>query len=107
MEQEIGFCKAPDGLTLAYATVGEGPALVYAAGWPTHLELEWSAPASRAFLDQLAQGCKLIRYDMRGSGLSDTDTNDFSFEALIGDLTAVVESLSLCVSSSVTVALIV
>jgi class 3 adenylate cyclase len=43
----------------------------------------------------LAQGCKLIRYDMRGSGLSDKDADDLSLEALVGDLTAVIESLSL------------
>ena len=83
MDQEIGFCTTSDDVTIAYATVGDGPPLVYAAGWPTHLESEWSSPASRAFLEQLAQGCKLIRYDMRGSGLSDKDTNDFSLEALI------------------------
>ncbi|MCH8815240.1 MAG: adenylate/guanylate cyclase domain-containing protein [Chloroflexi bacterium] len=95
MEQEIGFCRTSDGLTIAYATVGEGPPVVYTAGWPTHLELEWRAPASREFLEQLAQGCKLIRYDIRGSGLSDTDTDEFSLDALVGDLKAVIEHFSL------------
>ena len=39
MEQQIRFCTASDGVTIAYATVGEGPPVVYANGWPTHLEV--------------------------------------------------------------------
>jgi len=95
MEQEIGFCRTPDGLSLAYATVGEGPHVVYVPGWPTHLELEWSSPQVRSFLEDLADGCTLIRYDMRGSGLSDTDTKDFTLKALISDLEAVIDHLEL------------
>ena len=37
MEQEIGFCTTSDGVSIAYATLGEGPPLVYVTGWPGHL----------------------------------------------------------------------
>lgn len=90
--QQIRFCKSADGTRIAYATTGSGPPLVYASGWPTHLELEWGKPFMRRFLEDLAQGFTLLRYDMRGTGLSDRDVDDLSLEALVGDLGAVVES---------------
>jgi class 3 adenylate cyclase len=95
MEQQIRFCTASDGVSIAYATVGEGLPVVHTNGWPTHLELEWETPSSRAFLEMLAQGCTLIRYDMRGTGLSDRDVSDFSLDALVRDLEAVVDHLAL------------
>ena len=91
MEQQIRFCTASDGVSIAYATVGDGPPLVYVTGWPTHLEMEWGKPFSRAFLEALAEGSTLFRYDMRGSGLSDQDVSDFSIESLTRDLEAVVD----------------
>jgi class 3 adenylate cyclase/pimeloyl-ACP methyl ester carboxylesterase len=95
MEQRIRFCTAADGVRIAHATIGDGPPLVYACGWPQHLELEWQAPFSRAFLEDLSGGFTLIRYDMRGGGLSDRDAADFSLESLVGDLEAVVDYLNL------------
>ena len=95
MEQQIRFCTTSDSLTIAYAIVGQGPPVVYATGWPTHLELEWEARTSRSFLETLAQGCTLVRYDMRGTGLSDRDADDFTLDALTRDLEAVVEHVGL------------
>jgi len=95
MEQQIGFCKTSDGVRIAYATLGDGPPLVYASGWTGHLELEWEKPFLRAFLQELATGTTLVRYDMRGSGLSDHDVSDFSFDSLLKDLETVVDHLRL------------
>ena len=95
MEQQIRFCTSSDGVTIAYATVGDGPPIVYANGWPTHLELEWEAPSSRSFLESLAQGCTLIRYDMRGTGLSASEVTDFSLAALTRDLEAIIGHLKM------------
>jgi class 3 adenylate cyclase/pimeloyl-ACP methyl ester carboxylesterase len=95
MEQQIRFCATKDGVRIAYATVGEGPPLVYVCGWPQHLELEWESPFSRGFLDALTPSFTLVRYDMRGSGLSDRQVEDFSLEALTRDLEAVVDHLAL------------
>jgi hypothetical protein len=30
MQQQIGFCSTTDGVRIAYATVGTGPALIFA-----------------------------------------------------------------------------
>ena len=95
MEQQLGFCTTSDGVSIAYATIGDGPPLVYATGWPGHLSVEWETPVARQFLEKLAQGVTLIRYDMRGSGLSDTDVPDLSLEHWVEDLTAVVDHLKL------------
>ena len=80
MEQNIRFCTASDGVRIAYATVGEGPPLVYVSGWPTHLEMEWESPGLRSYLEELATGVTLIRYDMRSCGLSDPYAGDLSID---------------------------
>ena len=95
MEQQLGFCTTSDGVSIAYATIGDGPPLVYATGWPGHLSVEWETPVARQFLAELAQGVTLIRYDMRGSGLSDRDVPDLSLERWVWDLPAVVDHLEL------------
>ena len=40
MQQQIRFCKTPDGARLAYATVGSGPPLVKVANWLSHIEYD-------------------------------------------------------------------
>ena len=95
MEQEIGFCTTSDGVSIAYATLGDGPPLVYATGWPGHLALEMEKPHSRTLIEDLAQGVKLIRYDMRASGLSERDPGELSFDTCVLDLEAVVDHLKL------------
>jgi pimeloyl-ACP methyl ester carboxylesterase/DNA-binding CsgD family transcriptional regulator len=94
-QQQIGFCTTSDGVRIAYATLGDGPPLVYATGWPQHLEVEWQKPVVRRFLEDLGRGFTLIRYDMRGSGLSDCSVSDFSLGSLLKDLEAVVDHLAL------------
>jgi len=95
MEQQIRFCTTPDGVRIAYATVGGGPPLVVAHGWLSHLQSEWSYPDGRAFWEGLARGRLLVRFDKRGTGLSDWDAQDISIEGQVRDLEAVVDSLRL------------
>ncbi len=95
MEQQIRLCTASDGVRIAYATVGEGPPLVYVCGWVSHLQAEWSHPAARAYYEALAKGRLLVRYDKRGTGLSDWDAQDFSLETRLRDLGTVVDALGL------------
>jgi pimeloyl-ACP methyl ester carboxylesterase len=78
VRQEIRFCAAPDGTRIAYAVHGSGPPLVRTATWLTHLEFDWESPVWRHWLDGLAEGHTVIRYDERGCGLSDRDVEDFS-----------------------------
>jgi pimeloyl-ACP methyl ester carboxylesterase/predicted ATPase/DNA-binding SARP family transcriptional activator/tRNA A-37 threonylcarbamoyl transferase component Bud32 len=95
LEQEIRFCRAPDGVQIAYATVGEGPPLVKAANWLSHLEYDWQSPIWSHWLSGLAKDRQLIRYDERGCGLSDWDVADMSFAAWVRDLETVVDTVGI------------
>jgi class 3 adenylate cyclase len=93
MEQQIRFCKTSDGVRIAYAIAGEGPPVVFVLGWFTHLEFMWQT-ASSGF-EPAAENHLLVRYDGRGMGLSDRDVQDFSLDAQLMDLEAVVDALRL------------
>ncbi len=93
--QTIQFCSAADDVRIAYGCVGEGPPLVKAANWLSHLELDWDAPIWSPLFRQLAQDHLFVRYDERGNGLSDWDVRDISFDAFVTDLETVVDALEL------------
>ncbi len=93
--QEIRFCRAPDGVRIAYARHGSGPVLVINTCWLSHLQFDWESPVWRHFLDAFGRFATVIRYDERGHGLSDWDVDDFGLEARIGDFEAVVDDAGL------------
>jgi DNA-binding SARP family transcriptional activator/pimeloyl-ACP methyl ester carboxylesterase len=95
LRQDIRFCRAPDGVRLAYATVGRGPPLVKAANWLNHLEFDWESPVWRRLFRDLAAERTVVRYDERGSGLSDRDPPRMSLEDWVVDLESVVEACGL------------
>jgi pimeloyl-ACP methyl ester carboxylesterase/DNA-binding CsgD family transcriptional regulator len=95
MNQDIRFCTTDDGMKLAYAVSGEGPPLVMSATWLTHLEHQWQSMAWRPWLDFCSGGHTLLRYDSRGCGLSDRDTDNFSFENWLKDFECVIEASGL------------
>ncbi len=95
LEQHIHFATAPDGVRLAYATVGSGPVLVRAAHWITHLDYDWNSPVWRHWIEGLASGRTLVRYDERGCGLSDHDPDEVSLDAFVRDLETVVDAADL------------
>jgi len=90
--QEIRYCRAPDGVRLAYAISGQGAPLVKAANWLNHLEYDWDSPIWHHFLAGLSKDHTLIRYDARGNGLSDWDVAELSFDAWVSDLETVIEA---------------
>ena len=70
MEQDVRFCEL-DGRRIAYASVGEGPLLLFSGRWVSHLEEEWEDRRARSFYEQLAESHRVVRYDRLGVGLSD------------------------------------
>ena len=94
-KQDIQFCETPDGVQIAYATIGEGPPVVSVSNWLTHLELDFEIPMRRELVRMLSPNNQLIRYDARGSGLSDRDVEDFSLDSSVMDLTTVIDALGL------------
>jgi len=95
VRQKIRFCETRDGVRLAYAVHGSGPAVVRVATWLTHLEFDWESPLWRHWLEGLAEAHTVIRYDERGCGLSDRDVEEVSFEASLRDLETVVDAAGL------------
>jgi eukaryotic-like serine/threonine-protein kinase len=92
MEQQIHFCNTQDNVQIAYATVGNGPPMVKAANWLSHLEFDWQSPIWRHLLREFSRDHTLIRYDERGNGLSDWNVADLSFNAWVADLESVVNA---------------
>ncbi len=95
MSQEIRFCRSADGVQVAYATSGDGPPLVKAAHWMSHLDYDWESPIWRHWLQELSRGHRFVRYDERGCGLSDWNVDQVSIETKVADLEAVVDSCGL------------
>ncbi len=86
---------APDGVQIAYASVGTEPPLVKAPNWMNHLEYDWQSPIWRHLLQELAREHTLIRFDQRGNGLSDWDVDEISFDSFVRDLETVVDAAGL------------
>jgi pimeloyl-ACP methyl ester carboxylesterase/DNA-binding CsgD family transcriptional regulator len=95
LRQDLRVCTSRDGTRIAIASIGAGPPLVRAAHWLSHVEHDLESPVWRPWLAELSRQHTYIRYDQRGSGLSDSDASDFSLEAGVADLEAVVEALGL------------
>jgi pimeloyl-ACP methyl ester carboxylesterase/DNA-binding CsgD family transcriptional regulator len=96
LKHETRFCTASDGVGIAYASDGEGPPLVKAATWLTHLEYERKNPVWRHWVRDLSRGNTLVRYDERGCGLSDREFEDApTLESHVDDLAAVVDAAGL------------
>jgi pimeloyl-ACP methyl ester carboxylesterase len=72
MEPETLYAKNSEGY-VAYQTVGHGPVdLVFIPTWITNLDAMWEEPSLARFLRRLARFSRLICFDKRGSGVSDS-----------------------------------
>jgi class 3 adenylate cyclase/pimeloyl-ACP methyl ester carboxylesterase len=95
LQQQIHFCRARDGVELAYSMIGQGPALVKTGNWMTHLEFDLESPIWRHLYRELARDYTLVRYDTRGNGLSDRTVDEVSFDLFVSDLETVVNATRL------------
>jgi pimeloyl-ACP methyl ester carboxylesterase/DNA-binding winged helix-turn-helix (wHTH) protein len=92
---DIRISLAPDGVRLAWAVIGQGPPLVKAAHWLSHLVHDRESRVWRHWLAELSARYTYVRYDERGCGLSDWDVEDFSIDAWVRDLETVVDAAGL------------
>ena len=95
MEPSIQYVKTSDGVSIAYYAMGQGRPLVMMDLPNSHIQMEWQMSDVRQALETAARFGTIVRYDHRGFGLSDRDVSDFSVEALLRDLQAVVDGLEL------------
>jgi pimeloyl-ACP methyl ester carboxylesterase len=93
LEPQIRYTTTADGVSLAYAVVGQGPPIVRVLGHFTHLEVEWEWPDLRRFWESLAERHTVVRYDGRGMGLSDRYGGEFTEGTRQLDLAAVLDAV--------------
>jgi DNA-binding winged helix-turn-helix (wHTH) protein len=93
--QTIRYTTSADGTQIAYAISGDGPPLLRASHHVTHLEMEWNSPLWRPQFDRLSQGHRLIRYDIRGTGLSGKANAESNIDRHVEDLHAVAKAAGL------------
>ena len=94
-EAEVRYCSTRDGVRVAYATTGHGPAIVRAAHWMSHLRYDAESPVWRHWIRELSAQNTLLRYDERGNGMSQWNVDDISFEAMVSDLEGIVDASGL------------
>ncbi len=93
--QTIRYTTSKDGTSIAYGVSGSGPPLMRAGHFLTHLEVDWRQSVFRPFLQTLSRAHRLVRYDMRGMGLSQPDAEELTIERYIGDMLAVADAAGL------------
>lgn len=85
------IATAADGVSIAWRSVGDGPALIHMPGVPfSNMEGEWRIPVLRRAFETLGREVRLIQYDGRGTGRSQRDVTDLSLDGFVRDLDAVV-----------------
>lgn len=96
MDATTRFARTEDGVNIAYAVFGEGPQIVFASTiWGTLHMLRSGVLGRRAEIDALvARGFSVAVYDCRGTGASDRNVTDFSLDARVRDLEAVIDHLA-------------
>ncbi|MFL5953404.1 MAG: adenylate/guanylate cyclase domain-containing protein [Gaiellaceae bacterium] len=93
MDEPIRYAKSGD-VSVAYQVTGEGQFdLVLVHGFFSHLELDWEHPSPRHFFERLGSFARLIRFDKRGTGLSDREVGMPDFDARMDDVRAVMDAV--------------
>jgi len=91
MEPEIRYCTTEDGVSIAWAEMGQGPPLLHCGPTPfTHVQ-ERAAIWKDAY-GQLARSTRLIWFDARGTGMSERDVAHVSAATLRMDAEAVIDA---------------
>ena len=93
MEPPIEYTEASDGVRIAWMATGTGPTLVALPGVPFgDFAAEWRIPVLRRAYLGLADTLRVVQFDTRGSGHSQRDVEDLSFDAMLLDLEAVLDA---------------
>jgi len=93
MEPRVQYVRTSDGVNIAYYAIGSGPPfIIMSLRIATNIEDEWNIPPLQNLFRATATNLTVIRYDMRGCGLSDRNIDDFSPDAMMRDLEAVADT---------------
>jgi pimeloyl-ACP methyl ester carboxylesterase/DNA-binding CsgD family transcriptional regulator len=89
-EQPVTRYATGSGAHVAYQVLGHGPAIVIVPGFASHLEVEWEDSACRSFIRRLAAFATVVRFEKRGTGLSDPVQELPTLKERDADLAAVI-----------------
>jgi len=85
-----------DDVRIAYQVTGDGPVdVVWAPGTMSHLDLDWEIPRRALLFEKFSQFCRLIRFDKRGTGLSDRPVKMATLEERTDDIRAVMDAVGI------------
>ncbi len=94
MNEPVRYARSGD-VSVAYQVTGDGPFdLVLVPGFFSHLDIDWEHPTHASFLDRLGSFARLIRFDKRGTGLSDRSVGQPDLEQRMDDVRAVMDAVS-------------
>ena len=93
LRQTIRFCSSSDGTNIAVASCGEGPVILRAAHWLSHVDYDLESPIWRPWVEALSARNRFVRYDPRGCGLSERYVADVTIAAWCRDLEAVAATI--------------
>lgn len=95
MRIDIRYATADDGVRLAWTVLGSGPATPLVAMRPpqfSHLEREWGMNYSHHEFEAFTSTRPVLRFDPRGTGLSDRGCEDQSVDRRAADLATVIDA---------------
>jgi pimeloyl-ACP methyl ester carboxylesterase len=86
------YARSADGTYIAYQVFGDGPDLLLASAWISHLELSWESDELGAWQRALGRFARVMSMDQRGIGLSDRMTQMIDLETRVDDVRAVLDA---------------
>ena len=93
VEAETRYARSGD-VNIAYQVLGDGPFdQVFVPGYVTHLELSWKLPSFGTAFDDTITMCRLIKFDKRGTGMSDPVSGAPTLETRMDDVRAVMDAV--------------
>lgn len=94
MQPTTHYAKSGE-VHVAYQVFGEGPDLVMAPGFVSHIENYWDEPRVARFLNRLGGFCRVVLFDKRSTGLSDRVANQPAMDERMDDLRAVMDAVKI------------
>jgi hypothetical protein len=91
---DIRYARGVGDVDIAYSEFGrkDGPRVVWVSGFISHLELNWEAPPYANLIGPLAEACRVLAFDKRGTGLSGRDIGFGSLAERMDDVRAVMDA---------------
>ena len=93
MKPRIQFATAPDGVRVAFYTLGSGTPIIFDDLY-SHIGVEWETPTVREMVERTAAVAQVVRFDHRGTGLSDHGV-PYTLEGWLTDIETVADKLGL------------